>query len=189
MLLNNFIIWFKDIYFFSDCFVSVGPPYIFYFGVKFYAENPLKLKEETTRWDWKYWATPAFDSFLLNMTAIVVSVMFSLAAFLVWKVLKIYIIIIIIILSVFLVDKVFSKCFSLSGVSFTCSFVRTSAVVVCCAPPTSNPASLLWCCRVSSTLNMNQSFSTIQLITDLNKVYICTFSNIFISYFNNNEFR
>ncbi|XP_034457484.1 band 4.1-like protein 4 isoform X1 [Hippoglossus hippoglossus] len=27
----------------------MGPPYIFYFGVKFYAENPLKLKEETTR--------------------------------------------------------------------------------------------------------------------------------------------
>lgn len=31
------------------CFIAVGPPYIFYFGVKFYAENPSKLKEETTR--------------------------------------------------------------------------------------------------------------------------------------------
>ncbi|XP_035523318.1 band 4.1-like protein 4 [Morone saxatilis] len=28
----------------------VGPPYIFYFGVKFYAEDPSKLKEETTRY-------------------------------------------------------------------------------------------------------------------------------------------
>ncbi|XP_071328270.1 band 4.1-like protein 4 [Trachinotus anak] len=28
----------------------VGPPYIFYFGVKFYAEAPSKLKEEVTRW-------------------------------------------------------------------------------------------------------------------------------------------
>ncbi|TMS00880.1 Multidrug resistance-associated protein 6, partial [Larimichthys crocea] len=28
----------------------LGPPYIFYFGVKFYAENPSKLKEETTRY-------------------------------------------------------------------------------------------------------------------------------------------
>ncbi|XP_040014051.1 band 4.1-like protein 4A [Xiphias gladius] len=27
----------------------IGPPYIFYFGVKFYAEDPSKLKEETTR--------------------------------------------------------------------------------------------------------------------------------------------
>ncbi|XP_072228524.1 band 4.1-like protein 4 [Leuresthes tenuis] len=27
----------------------VGPPYIFYFGVKFYAEDPSKLKEEATR--------------------------------------------------------------------------------------------------------------------------------------------
>uniref|UniRef100_A0A3B4X0L7 FERM domain-containing protein n=1 Tax=Seriola lalandi dorsalis TaxID=1841481 RepID=A0A3B4X0L7_SERLL len=27
----------------------IGPPYIFYFGVKFYTEDPLKLKEET-RW-------------------------------------------------------------------------------------------------------------------------------------------
>ncbi|XP_045922877.1 band 4.1-like protein 4 isoform X1 [Micropterus dolomieu] len=27
----------------------VGPPYIFYFGIKFYAEDPSKLKEETTR--------------------------------------------------------------------------------------------------------------------------------------------
>ncbi|KAM4527526.1 band 4.1-like protein 4 isoform 2-T2 [Odontesthes bonariensis] len=27
----------------------VGPPYIFYFGVKFYAEDPSKLQEETTR--------------------------------------------------------------------------------------------------------------------------------------------
>ncbi|XP_069370255.1 band 4.1-like protein 4 isoform X2 [Paralichthys olivaceus] len=27
----------------------MGPPYIFYFGVKFYAENPSKLKEETRR--------------------------------------------------------------------------------------------------------------------------------------------
>uniref|UniRef100_A0A8C2Z929 FERM domain-containing protein n=1 Tax=Cyclopterus lumpus TaxID=8103 RepID=A0A8C2Z929_CYCLU len=28
----------------------VGPPYIFYFGVKFYVEDPSKLKEETTRY-------------------------------------------------------------------------------------------------------------------------------------------
>ncbi|XP_070707190.1 band 4.1-like protein 4 [Pempheris klunzingeri] len=28
----------------------VGPPYIFYFGVRFYVENPSKLKEETTRY-------------------------------------------------------------------------------------------------------------------------------------------
>ncbi|XP_044030970.1 band 4.1-like protein 4 isoform X2 [Siniperca chuatsi] len=28
----------------------VGPPYIFYFGVRFYAEDPSKLKEETTRY-------------------------------------------------------------------------------------------------------------------------------------------
>uniref|UniRef100_A0A3Q3N1T0 FERM domain-containing protein n=1 Tax=Labrus bergylta TaxID=56723 RepID=A0A3Q3N1T0_9LABR len=27
----------------------IGPPYIFYFGVKFYVEDPSKLKEETTR--------------------------------------------------------------------------------------------------------------------------------------------
>ncbi|XP_022071958.2 band 4.1-like protein 4 isoform X2 [Acanthochromis polyacanthus] len=27
----------------------LGPPYIFYFGVKFYVEDPTKLKEETTR--------------------------------------------------------------------------------------------------------------------------------------------
>ncbi|KAM4532170.1 band 4.1-like protein 4 [Fundulus diaphanus] len=27
----------------------IGPPYIFYFGVKFYVEDPTKLKEETTR--------------------------------------------------------------------------------------------------------------------------------------------
>ncbi|GAA6233434.1 band 4.1-like protein 4 isoform X1 [Lates japonicus] len=25
----------------------IGPPYIFYFGVRFYAEDPSKLKEET----------------------------------------------------------------------------------------------------------------------------------------------
>uniref|UniRef100_A0A3B5A3L3 FERM domain-containing protein n=1 Tax=Stegastes partitus TaxID=144197 RepID=A0A3B5A3L3_9TELE len=29
--------------------VLVGPPYIFYFGVKFYVEDPTKLKEEPTR--------------------------------------------------------------------------------------------------------------------------------------------
>ncbi|XP_068560820.1 band 4.1-like protein 4 isoform X2 [Cebidichthys violaceus] len=28
----------------------VGPPYIFYFGVKFYVEDPSKLKDETTRY-------------------------------------------------------------------------------------------------------------------------------------------
>ncbi|XP_030292267.1 band 4.1-like protein 4 isoform X3 [Sparus aurata] len=28
----------------------IGPPYMFYFGVKFYAEDPSKLKEETTRY-------------------------------------------------------------------------------------------------------------------------------------------
>uniref|UniRef100_A0A3P8UAK4 FERM domain-containing protein n=1 Tax=Amphiprion percula TaxID=161767 RepID=A0A3P8UAK4_AMPPE len=28
----------------------LGPPYIFYFGVKFYVEDPTKLKEETTRY-------------------------------------------------------------------------------------------------------------------------------------------
>ncbi|KAM6975886.1 band 4.1-like protein 4 [Tautogolabrus adspersus] len=28
----------------------IGPPYIFYFGVKFYVEDPSKLKEETTRY-------------------------------------------------------------------------------------------------------------------------------------------
>ncbi|XP_060916811.1 band 4.1-like protein 4 isoform X2 [Labrus mixtus] len=27
----------------------IGPPYVFYFGVKFYVEDPSKLKEETTR--------------------------------------------------------------------------------------------------------------------------------------------
>ncbi|XP_041666974.1 band 4.1-like protein 4 [Cheilinus undulatus] len=28
----------------------IGPPYIFFFGVKFYVEDPSKLKEETTRY-------------------------------------------------------------------------------------------------------------------------------------------
>uniref|UniRef100_A0A3Q2NZK4 FERM domain-containing protein n=1 Tax=Fundulus heteroclitus TaxID=8078 RepID=A0A3Q2NZK4_FUNHE len=27
----------------------IGPPYIFYFGVKFYVEDPTKMKEETSR--------------------------------------------------------------------------------------------------------------------------------------------
>ncbi len=38
------------LFFLFSCFVAVGPPYIFYFGVKFYAEDPSKLKDETTRY-------------------------------------------------------------------------------------------------------------------------------------------
>lgn len=37
-------------HFYTIFFPAAGPPYTLYFGIKFYAEDPCKLKEEITRY-------------------------------------------------------------------------------------------------------------------------------------------